>query len=344
MRLFFHKLAHWEYWPMAPVYLPVFFQWAYYAIRARTVFFFNAANPSIKNGGFMAESKKQIYDLLPARLYPKTELVREGDSFEKVLAMLKHSDMGFPMIAKPDIGLRGQAVRKISDAAALEAYHKKSAFDYLLQDIIPYANEFGIFYVRYPHEETGRITGMVAKEFMIVEGDGVLTLEQLIDGTPRFALQKKALQREYGQKLCEVLPKGEKRNLMPYGNHARGAKFTDATRLITPALVEMIDRICRRVPGFYYGRLDVMYDTFEKLVRGEDFQIVELNGTASEPTHMYDPAHSLFFAWSELVRHVRYMFEIGAENHKRGVPYLTRKDGVAQYRLHRKQSKKIANF
>jgi hypothetical protein len=46
--------------------------------------------------------------------------------------------------------------------------------------------------------------------------------------------------------------------------------------------------------GFYFGRLDVMYNTVEELEQGINFSIVELNGAASEPTHIYDPKHSLF--------------------------------------------------
>ena len=53
-----------------------------------------------------------------------------------------------------------------------------------------------------------------------------------------------------------------------------------------------------------------MYNTLEELEQGKNFAVVELNGAASEPTHIYDPQHSIFFAWKELTRHIRYMFEI----------------------------------
>lgn len=89
------------------VYIPVYFQWAFYALKARTIFFFNASNPSIKNGGFMMESKKEIYNLLPKKYYPKTELIKEDTSFELVLDRFKEAQFKYPLIAKPDIGLRG---------------------------------------------------------------------------------------------------------------------------------------------------------------------------------------------------------------------------------------------
>lgn len=326
------------------VYIPIYFLWAYYAIRAKSIFFFNASNPTIKNGGFMMESKKEIYDLIPQQYYPKTGLIKENTSFSKVIDLIEKSQIQYPFIAKPDIGLRGSAVKKINTSEELKAYTEKADFDYLIQDLIPYKNEIGIFYVRYPHESEGRITGIVAKEFLIVTGDGTSTTRMLIKQNPRYELQLKALQREYGNKLHEVPQKDEDINLVPYGNHARGAKFIDGSNWITPALNQTIDKICLQINGFYFGRIDLMYNTLDELERGEKFSIVEINGAGSEPTHIYDPKHSIFFAWRELIRHITYMYEISAANHKKGFPYLPHKEGMKEYRMHLAQSKKIVNF
>ncbi len=292
----------------------------------------------------MAESKKAIYDLIPEQYYPKTELVKEKQPFETVLSLLEQSQIRFPFIAKPDIGLRGSAVKKIDSVTDLEAYHHKANFDYLMQDLIPYENEVGIFYVRFPNQEHGKITGIVAKEFLIVDGDGHSTITQLLNDNPRYALQLGPLQKEYGAQLNEILPVGEKRNLVPYGNHARGAKFIDASALISDKLTGVIDAMCLQVPEFYFGRLDLMYHDWQELEEGKNFSVVELNGAASEPTHIYDPKHSLFFAWKELARHISYMYRISVANHQRGFPYLSHKEGMAQYRLHLEQSNKIVNF
>ena len=344
MKIFLHKLFHWEYWPFQVVYFPIYFLWVYYAIKVRSVFFFNAANPSIKNGGFMMESKKAIFDLIPKKNYPETLFIHEGTAVECVLDQIDRKKITFPCIAKPDIGLRGSGVKKIKKLADLKKYVAQADFDFLIQNLIPFSNEVGIFYVRYPHEKSGRITGMVAKEFLIVEGDGISTITQLLQMNPRYAMQLKVLQKEFGEKLNTILPKGTKCNLVPYGNHARGAKFIDASDLVTEKLNIMINAICIKIPGFYFGRMDVMYNDFEELERGLNFSIVELNGAASEPTHIYDPKHSLWFAWKELARHITYMFEISVANHKLGVPYLSYSDGIKQYLMHLEQNKKIINF
>lgn len=290
------------------------------------------------------ESKKAIYNLIPQKYYPKTELIKEGTPLEKIQKIIEDSAIKYPFIAKPDIGLRGSGVKKINTIEDLKAYSQKANFDYVVQDLIPFENEVGIFYVRYPDKKTGRITGIVSKEFLIITGDGISTTEELIKQNPRYELQLRTLQLEYGEKLLNILPEGEKLNLVPYGNHARGAKFIDGSHWISPKLTETINKMCVQIPGFYFGRLDVMYNSWDELENGENFSVVELNGAASEPTHIYDPRHSLFFAWKELARHITYMYEISVQNHKNGVPYLAHKVGMKEYRLHLEQRKKIVNF
>ena len=292
----------------------------------------------------MMESKKQIYDLLPKKYYPKTILVKENTALKKIVDAVVEKEIYFPLIAKPDIGLRGSGVKKIKTISELKEYAEKAKFDFLIQDLIPFKNEVGIFYVRHPLEKTGKITGIVSKEFLIVKGDGISTIEELIKQTPRFELQFDVLKEEYGDQLYHILQKGETVNLVPFGNHCRGAKFLDGSEMITPKLTEMINGLAMQIPEFYFGRFDIMYNTFEELERGENFQIVELNGAASEPTHIYDPKHSVWFAWKELARHITYMYEISVENHKRGFPYLDYKAGMQEYKMHLVQNNKIVNF
>ncbi len=344
MRLFLHKLTNWEYWPSKIVYFPINFLWAFYALKSRTIFFFNTSNPTMRNGGFFMESKKEIYDLIPQKYYPKTTLIKHKTSFEEVLIAKEKSNIPFPLIVKPDIGLRGSAVKKIKSVDELNEYNKNANFDYLVQDLIPFPNEIGVFYVRFPNQEKGKITGIVAKEFMIVTGDGKLTIKELIKQNPRFEMQLTTLEKEYKNKLDEVLVKDEKLNLVPFGNHCRGSKFVDASYLISDKLTNVINEMCLQIDGFYFGRMDLMYNSIAELEEGKNFQVVEINGAASEPTHIYDPKHSIFFAWKELARHITYMYKISVENNKKGVPFLTHKQGMYQYRLHLEQNNKICNF
>ena len=282
--------------------------------------------------------------MLPENYYPKTILIKENSDLKVILEAVAEKQISFPLIAKPDIGLRGSGVKKIKTVSELEEYARKANFDFLIQNLIPFKNEVGVFYVRHPNQKNGKITGIVAKEFLIVIGDGESTIEDLIKQTPRFQLQLDVLKEEYGDQLSQILQKDEALNLVPFGNHARGAKFLDGSHWITPELTAMMNKVAAQIPEFYFGRFDIMYNTFEELERGENFQIVELNGAASEPTHIYDPKHSVWFAWKELARHITYMYEISAENHKMGVPYLDYKVGMREYKLHLAQNSKIINF
>jgi len=341
LKLFLHKLTHWEYWPFQIVYFPIYFLWAFYALRARSFFFFNACNPTIQNGGFMNESKIKIYYLIPQKYYPKTQLICTNSQFQEALNIQQTESISMPFIAKPDIGLRGSGVKKINTLADFESYHTKADFNYLIQNLIPYPNEIGVFYVRFPNQQKGKITGIVAKEFLIIEGDGTSTIQQLVLKNPRFAFQLEALKKDTAIDLNEIIATNEKRNLVPFGNHARGAKFIDASDLISSKLNDVIDKMCQEIPEFYFGRLDIMYQSIADLENGNHFLIVEINGAGSEPTHIYDPKHSLFFAWKELARHITYMFKISCQNHKKGIAYLTFKEGIKEYKLHLKNSNKI---
>lgn len=59
-----------------------------------------------------------------------------------------------------------------------------------------------------------------------------------------------------------------------------------------------------------------------------------MNGSASEPTHIYDPKHSIWFAWKELGRHITYMYQIGKYHNKNGVAFLNYKEGMTEYKKH----------
>jgi hypothetical protein len=322
----------------------MYFVWFYYAAKAKSFFFFNAANPQIKNAGFLMESKKDIYDIIPEDLIPKTLFFKLGTSTTEILNTVAVSGIAFPCIAKPDMGGKGRGVEKIYALKDIAGYAAKIKMDFLIQEFIPYPEEVGIFYCRFPDQADGFISGIVAKEFLIVKGDGSSTLKQLIEKDPRYHFQLLVLKKIYGEGLNEVLEKDEAKNLVPYGNHARGAKFTDVSHWADEAFTKTFDSIFKQIPEFYFGRLDIMYSTFEDLKAGKNFSIVELNGAGSEPTHIYDPKHSLFFAWKEISRHFKILCEISIQNHKKGFRYLTVKEGLQMFKENKAVMKNLDQF
>lgn len=289
------------------------------------------------------ESKKEIYDLIPPAYYPTTLFFRAGTSNKKVLATVNEKQLQFPLVGKPDIGMQGKAVKKLLNYADLIDYASNSKVDFLVQEFVPFEKEIGIFYYRYPGETNGRISGIVEKEFLSITGDGVSNIETLLKRKKRHILQLPVLRKTYGKELNKVLNHGEEFLLVPYGNHVRGAKFIDASYLIDEKLIQTIDTICQQVNGFYFGRLDIRYNSWEQLKQGKDFSIIELNGAGSEPTHIYDPKHSIFFAWKEIIRHWNILFRISRTNHQLlKKPYMNISDGLEMLKANKRYVKLIS--
>lgn len=320
-------LGHWEYWNTYVVYFPVVFYLIWLGVKSRAFFFFNAANPKIQNGGFLLVSKWDMYQKAEKDLFIDTVFCKPGENETEL--QKKATPLGYPLIAKPDVGVKGRGVAIIRDQQELNEYNRNIEVNYLLQKKIEFPNEVGIFYVRQPGEETGNITGIVAKEFITVTGNGNSTIWELLNASPRYFLQLEVLEKLVdAETLNTVLKKGENKVLLSIGNHARGARFVDLSSKISDQLIQTIDAVCKKYPEYYYGRLDILYDTWEKLEQGKDFRVIEMNGAHSEPTHIYDPSHSIFFAWKEITRHWKYMYQISGANHKKGVPYLKLKEGI----------------
>jgi hypothetical protein len=328
---FWIRLIHWEYWNFHIIYLPLYPVFILFCLRARSFFFFAAANPSITNGGWLGESKKDLYNLLPTDIQPRTLFFTLGTDPGMVEKLLMAAGFRFPMIGKPDIGGRGRGVKKLDTMREVLSYAAVACMDYHIQEFIHYENEAGIFYYRFPSEPSGNISGIVYKEFLKVQGDGEKTVCELLKGNPRGLLQLPFLEKTEPRILDRIIPKGEFFTVSPYGNHARGALFLDHSASVNPDLVRVINEVTSLMPSFCYGRLDIRYQSRELLEQGKSFSIIEVNGAGSEPTHIYDPRHSIFFAWKEIVRHWRLLCSISRANHRRGYRYLSLSEGIAMY-------------
>jgi len=274
------------------------------------------------------ESKHEIDELIPEKYKPVSLFFKANHPLEKVIDRIRDAKLYYPLIVKPDIGMQGKAVIKVNNNYELISAVSKFSVDYLIQSFIQFPKEIGIFYARLPNEEKGRITGIVEKEFLKVTGDGVSTIMQLLSMNPRHILQIPTLKKTLGNKLDVILEKEVEKILVPYGNHVRGSLFLDSTHKNNKQLESVLDRVCKSIDGFYFGRLDIRFNSFEELAEDKNWCIIELNGAGSEPTHMYDPKHSLFFAWKEIIRHWKMLYEVSMQNKKKGIPFLKHKEGL----------------
>lgn len=326
---FWTKLRKWEYWPFEVFYIPIFFYWFYLSLKARSFFFFSAANPSIETGGMLGESKFSILKKIDNSLKPKTLLIQVPINKETVIKNLQIHNIIFPFIAKPDVGERGWMVEKIHNESELEVYLGQMKAPFLIQEYIDYPIELGLFYYRFPDQSKGKISSIVMKEFLCLKGDGISTLRDLIIRNERARLQYEVLQVRYKNTLEEVLGKDEERTLVYIGNHCRGTKFLNGNHLINQQLTDVFDTISTSIDGFYYGRFDLRCKNLEDLYRGKDIKILELNGAGAEPAHIYDPDFSFLEAYQVLFHHWSVLYQISKTNYLNGVNYMTLKEGYA---------------
>ncbi|MFQ3576845.1 MAG: hypothetical protein SNJ77_10460 [Cytophagales bacterium] len=304
--MFWHKLTHWEFWPAYIVYFPTFCLWVYYSLILKNIKFFRFANPKINNGGLYGDSKFEIYQHLPKDSYPKTILIKKNDDINISQLISEHS-LEFPLIVKPDVGCRGFMVQKVNNLNEIKSYRKNLNKDFLIQELVKFPHEIGLFYQRYPNKKAGKVTGITFKKFLMVKGDGEKSIKELLNSNPRHSFQIQKLSQTLN--LDEILLFGEERIIVPYGNHCRGTEFLDYSHKINPKLEEMINRLLSGIDGFYFGRLDIRFNTFEELEDGINFSIIEFNGAKSEPSHIYDPKHNFWYAQKEIFKHNKILFE-----------------------------------
>src|SRR5947199_8793129 len=103
----FYVLTHWERWDYRIKYIPLYPVWFWYCLKSRSFWFFTASNPTLTFGGFEGESKKEMYDKLPAGTYPTSVYISPSESFSCVLKKVAQAGLKFPIAVKPEVGMMG---------------------------------------------------------------------------------------------------------------------------------------------------------------------------------------------------------------------------------------------
>lgn len=256
------------------------------------------------------QSKIDVYQLIDATNIPSTIFVNKDEISTFDYNRINH----YPIVAKPNEGLKGLGVSIIHSKKELQKYLEHCDLDTLIQEKINYTTEIGVFYCRYPNSEDGFITGITEKKFMSVLGDGVSTVHKLISSSDRIVRQIEALKKNNYQQLRFIPQKGEKHILQAIGSHTRGAEFIDVTSTYLNDVFRIINPIAKKIKGFYYGRFDILCDIDCKTNLIRAFKIIELNGAMSEPIHIYDPKNTLIKAWKEIIKHWQIMGNIALQN------------------------------
>ena len=212
------RITRWEFWSLAVFYSPVVIYILTLAVRYRSLTVFTCANPAIPAGGFVGESKDEIYSLLASSaenrdfLLQHQRIGRELSEAERVDAALRFmtaNNLEFPIVVKPDAGERGKGVRIIRSDVELETVLAESSGDLLVQEFFE-GPEVSVFYYRHPGRERGEIFSITEKIFPFVVGDGASTLEELILRDPRAVCLAEKYLEENETQLGNVPASGER--------------------------------------------------------------------------------------------------------------------------------------
>jgi hypothetical protein len=329
MKKFFHKIFNWERWSFDAIYSPVSFVWLYYAIKARAFWFFTPVNPSLVFAGFEGASKAEMYKQMPKWCLPVTLFIDNATPFDEVKAGIGAAGLEFPIVAKPDTGMGGVLFRVLNDESSLQQYHEAMCENYILQTFVQLPAEFSVFHIRYPGETKGIVTGLVAKNFLQVTGDGKRTLSELVASHPIAMHKTGELKRRHAEKWNYVPAANENYILSYAGNHRVGARFINMHNKIDQQLCDVFDKISNEIGQFYFGRYDLKCTSLEDLKNGKNIQILEFNGAGAVAIHIFDCNMSYWQALKEIVKHWDHLYRIGKINNKRGVRYWTLKEGFA---------------
>ena len=270
------------------------------AARHRSMTYFSAVNPVIELGGMLDEHKSDIYNLLPGSHIPKTVISRKGQNYISALAL---NDLHFPLILKPNVGFKGHLVVKVNNEEEMHYYFEQSdGREILIQEYIDLPREYSIMYFRYPISRRSGISSVIEKKYPYTTGDGVKSLNRLVEDYNNPFLDKEWVFKSFKKELNRIPAKGEKIILDSIGNYSRGAKFYSLNEVIDEELINATDQFFSHIKGLNFFRMDIKSDSLEAYKSGS-FKILEINGAKSEPLHIYDPKYSFAKISKDIHRH-----------------------------------------
>ncbi len=342
------RLTRWEYWPMWMVYPPVVVYLIYLGFRNRKMCLFTSSNPAIESSGFAYDSKGEILDLLSTDRVQAEKIAdylripfvmgEKESTLDLLESWMEENGLDYPVVLKPDEGERGQGVAIIKSRDQAEEYLLECEEEIIGQKFI-IGPEYGVYYLRYPDEEKGKIISLSEKHQQFVQGDGETRLEDLILSDDRGSAMFSYYKEKFSERLNEIPEQGKRITLAEIGTHSRGAMFTDDRHLVTEDMEHSIDELSQSFEGFHIGRYDIRVDSLETFQQGKGIHVLELNGVTGEPAHIYHPGSSIFKAWAAMFHQWKAAVKCGKQNLARGHRPMSIGELVSLIRKHGKKDR-----
>ena len=321
------KILDRGYWTSQHFYWQSMYHYLLNGARFRSMTFFSACNPAIDLGGMLYDRKTDIYDLLPQHIVPKTTIITSQDN---VHAFIRKHDLNFPLIVKPNVGLKGFKVYKISNATELNSFFEEnnvSEREWLLQEYLDFDKEFSVLFYRFPQAQKLGVSSFIEKSYPSVKGDGESTLRSLIEGYNNPFLIKSDVYKRLSDQLDSIPPKGKVVILDFIGNYSRGAKFHSKMEYVSEEMTAMLGNLFQNANGLNFFRIDLKSNSVEDFLKG-NFKVLEINGMKSEPLHIYDKESS-FLENSRIIKdHWHIIENITREQRALSVGLPTFRQGI----------------
>ena len=109
-----------ELMPKWMMCIPLTLQWLWLALRYQSLSLPTIANPAITAGGLVGEGKLEYFDGMGPIALSSTAVYcsispRKRYSGADLRQLIRHANLSFPVIAKPDLGLCGYGVRLLAN-------------------------------------------------------------------------------------------------------------------------------------------------------------------------------------------------------------------------------------
>jgi len=332
------KILDRGYWVSQHFYWQSMCHYLANGVRFKSMTYFSACNPAIALGGMLHDRKTDIYSLLPKHIVPFTSVIASRSDAEE---MMQQNNLSFPVIIKPNVGLKGFKVYKINCIKEFSIFfdaNDVSEREWLLQEYLDHEQEFSVLFYKYPLEKSFGISSLVNKEYPFVVGDGKTTLGKLIKKYKNPFLQKTSILKKYENDLNDIVPEGKKIILDYIGNYSRGAKFYSLMDKVDSEMSEMLADLFKEVKGLNFFRIDFKANSISSFKEGH-FKVLEINGMKSEPLHIYDPKSQFLTNVKVIKEHWGIISKLTKQQQSLAIELPSFKQGLKSLRLIKKMVK-----